>query len=355
MVNCLSTTAGQIMKDFKSILSARSTPFADDRQITHITTAAGCDSQSLVFIFQKNLLGKLPQQAPALIITSNTIADQLLDSYKNWTELNIATTINPRLAMALIRTALDDYKVADEEWPMLHPEARIHGSAVLGDKVRIGAGVVIGANVTIGDGCIIKSNAVIEHDVVLGSNCIIHAGVNIGYACVLGNSVTIKANTVIGMDGFGFVEDEQRHHHRIPHTGRVIIENDVTISALCNIDRGTIEDTTIRTGARIDGLVHIAHNVEIGEHTLIMAQTVIAGSASIGKHAILSGKTGVLDHKTIADNTVLLHRANVIKDITKAGTYAGLKAWPLREYLKNLNLGQRLDKLEKRLKKLEND
>lgn len=353
MLKRFHTTAGEILKDFQTIPLSRTQPFDSGRLISHIASMDNSDPQSLVFIYHKNTLRHLPQQPPALIITDRSMADHLAQLYQQPTGLNIATTNNPRLAMALIRTALDDYQVADEEWPMLHPNAQIHTSAVLGEQVRVGAGVVIGANVAIGNGCIIKSNAVIDHDVVLGANCIIHAGVNIGYGCVLGNSVTIKANTVIGTEGFGFVKDEQNYYHRIPHTGRVIIEEDVVIGSLCNIDRGTIKDTVIRTGTRIDTLVHIGHNVTIGENVLVVAQTGIAGSASIGKQSILSGQTGVLDHKTVGDNVVLVHRAAVIKDILKPGVYGGVLGHPFRQYWKSINLKCKIDKLEKRLEKLE--
>lgn len=353
MFKCLNTTTGEILNDFKTILSAQSPTFDNNQPITRITSIADSDEKSLVFIYQKTLIQTLPNQPPAMIITSHKLVNKILNLYDNSAELNIATANNPRLAMALIRTALDDYQVADTEWPLLHPTAQINASATLGDGVRIGPGAVVGANVSIGDECIVKSNAVIEHNVVLGKNCVIHAGVNIGYGCVVGNCVTIKANSVIGMEGFGFVEDEQRHHYRIPHTGRVIIEDDVVISALCNIDRGTMENTTIRTGARIDAMVHIAHNVEIGEHTLIIAQSGISGSSSIGNHVILSGQTGILDHKTITDNVLLLHRAGVMRDITKPGTYFGNQAQSMREYLADMQLMKKVKKLEKRLAKLE--
>ena len=182
-----------------------------------------------------------------------------------------------------------------------------------------------------------------------------HSGANIGYGCVLGSKVTVKANAVIGMEGFGFVPDENKHYHRMPHTGRVVIGDDVVIGALCNIDRGTLGDTVIHTGVRIDGLVHIAHKVEIGKDSIIAGQCGIAGSATLGERVIMSGQTGVLDHVTVANDVVFVHRAGVTKDVTQSGVYGGLPARPWKERVNQLNLAKQLDRLEKRLKKLEQD
>ena len=132
-----------------------------------------------------------------------------------------------------------------------------------------------------------------------------------------------------------------------------MIKDDVVIGSSCNIDRGTIGDTVLETGVRLDAMVHIAHNVEIGEHSLITAHCSVAGSTRIGKHVIMSGQTGVLDHKRIADNTVFVHRAGVIEDIDEPGMYGGLPAKPWKDHVRRMGLSKRVEKLEKRLRKLE--
>ena len=329
--------------------------FDGTRIVAGIASVDDCDRQSLVFVDAEPAARTLLESCPALLITTGVLAELIISLHESPDDLNIAITANPRLCMALIRTHLDDYDATDSEWPVIHPTAQIHKSACLGEGVRVGPGAVIGANVHVGTDTIIRSNAVIEHDARLGEQCIVHSGANIGYACVLGSKVTVKANTVIGMEGFGFVRDEDKHYHRMPHTGRVVIEDDVVIGALCNIDRGTLGDTVIHTGVRIDGLVHIAHNVEIGKDSIIAGQCGIAGSSTIGERVIMTGQTGVLDHVTVANDVVFVHRAGVTKDVTQPGMYGGLPARPWKERVKQLNLAKQLDRLEKRLKKLEQD
>jgi len=173
----------------------------------------------------------------------------------------------------------------------------------------------------------------------------------------LANNVIIRPGAIIGNEGFGFAADENKQYHRIPHTGIVVIEDDVQIGANCNIDRGTFGETRIGKRTKLDSLCHIAHNVEIGEDCVITSHCVIAGSSKIGNQVIMSGQTGVLDHITIADGTTLVHRAGVLQSIPEKGVWAGLPAKPLKEHMKRSSLDKSVDKkmakLEARIKELE--
>ncbi|HAY46536.1 MAG TPA: UDP-3-O-(3-hydroxymyristoyl)glucosamine N-acyltransferase [Gammaproteobacteria bacterium] len=352
MSTTINISAAEVISLASDFLSPYSEQFDGTKVILKIANAVDGDQQSLVFVDSEAAARTLLESFPALLITTGALAD-LIISLHDSDELNIAITANPRLCMALVRAQIDDYDATDSEWPEIHSSAQVHESSLLGKDVRVGPGAVIGANVRIGDGSIIRSNSVVEHDAEIGKQCIIHAGVNVGYASKLGDKVTVKANTVIGMEGFGFVPDENKYFHRMPHSGRVVIEDDVVIGALCNIDRGTLGETVIRSGVRLDAMVHIAHNVEIGRDSIITAHCVIAGSSKVGDRVMMSGQTGVLDHKFIADDTVFVHRAGVTEDITEAGMYAGIPAQPWKKYVKQLGLMKRLDRLEKRLKSLE--
>jgi len=268
------------------------------------------------------------------------------------------TSVNPRLAQALIKQQLNDYTANDNEWDSPHKSATIHSSATIGENCRIGPNVIIGKNVVIGNNTIIRSNSIVEHGTNIGDNCVIHSLVNIGYNSEVGDNVIIRPGAIIGNEGFGFAPDENKAFHRLPHTGKVILESQVHIGANCNIDRGTYGETRIKKGTKLDSLCHVAHNVEIGEHCVITSQCVIAGSSKIGNHVMMSGQSGVLDHVTIPDGVTLIHRAGVLQDIPETGVWGGLPAKPFKEHVKRNTLDKSIDKkiakLEARLQKLEN-
>ena len=304
---------------------------------------------SLVFLSNEAVIKLVEQKTPAIIITTKEIAEKI----KHLSKTCILVAHNVRVAQAIIKQAFDDYDASDAEWAAIHASAIIHESANIGENVRIGPNVVIGANVTIGNDSIIRSNSVIEHDAVIGNNCVIHSLVNLGLNCKIGNNVILHSACTIGGEGFGLAQDHQKKYHRIPHTGDVIIEDDVQIGSGCNIDRGTYGSTIIRQGTKIDAHCHIAHNVEIGENTLLVAQCGIAGSSKIGNNVIMSGRTAVLDHKSVVDNAVLVHKCGVSEDITEPGMWAGTPARPFREYVKSLGADKKIDKLSKRIRELE--
>ena len=199
----------------------------------------------------------------------------------------------------------------------VHTSAKIHNTTIA-INCCIGKNVSIGANTTIG------ANTVIEDNSVIGSNCLIGSNVNILQSSIIGNSVVIEPGVVIGSEGFGNARDSNKHWHSIAHLGNVVIGDRVHIGANTAIDRGTLEDTHIHKGVRLDNLVHIAHNVVIGEDTAIAACTGVAGSTHIGKRCMIGGMVGVVGHLNICDDVIVNAKSTIDKNITTPGMYTGI-------------------------------
>jgi len=280
-------------------------------------------------------------------VTTESIAEQL-----DQNQYLIVCVADPKFAMAKMKEEYDDYLAGDFEWDAIHASAVIHSSAKLGQGCRVGPNAVIGANCIIGENVFIRATAVIEHDVHIGDNTIINSGANIGYGSQIGKGCIIQSNAVIANEGFGFAQDKNKAYHHVPHTGNVILEDDVWIGAASCVDRGTYGSTVIKRGVKIDNQCHAAHNMLVEEDGLWVAQTGMAGSSKIGKRVILSGQTGSLDHVKVADDAVLVHRAGIIKDVTSAGVWAGIPAVPFRQHMRNQRTPARVDKLEKAFREL---
>lgn len=213
---------------------------------------------------------------------------------------------------------------------------RVACSAKIGRKVWIGDYVTVGRKTVIGDYTKVFNNVTIGENVRIGSKCIIYPGVRIFDNTVIGDRTILHAGCVIGDDGFGNAPQPDGTWKKIEHVGNVIIGNDVEIGSNTTVDKAPMESTIIGDGVRIDNLCQIAHNVQIGENTVMAAQTGIAGSAKIGKNCILAGQVGIVGHVTIADNTTIGAQAGVIGNIRKSGeTYWGSPAILHRTYLKS--------------------
>lgn len=214
--------------------------------------------------------------------------------------------------------------------------SRVACSAKLGRKVWVGDYVTIGKKCVIGECTKIYNNVTIGEGTKIGHHCIIYPGVHIFPGMVIGDRVILHAGCIIGDDGFGNAKREDGTWEKIEHIGNVIIGNDVEIGSNTTVDKAPMESTIIGNGVRIDNLCQIAHNVVIGDNTVMAAQTGIAGSAVIGKNCVLAGQVGVVGHIKIADNTTVGAQAGVIGNIRKPGeTYLGMPAIPAQNYLKS--------------------
>lgn len=229
----------------------------------------------------------------------------------------------------------------------------------IGKETEIPENIYIGHFVSVGNKCILGNNTkifpncTIYNDVKIGSNCIINSNVTIYKGCIIGNNVIIHSGTVIGSDGFGFAKDEKGQFKKIPQTGIVVIEDNVEIGSNCSIDRATIGHTVIRKGVKLDNQIQVAHNVEIGEDTVIAAQVGIAGSTKIGKRCMIGGQSGLVGHLNICDDVIIGASVGVSKSIDKPGVYIGYRARPQRESLLTDIAIRNLNKLENRVKDLE--
>lgn len=242
------------------------------------------------------------------------------------------------------------------EFPLsgIDSTAFVHQTANLGENVAIGKNVVISKDCIIGDNTKIFHNTVISENTVLGNNCLIFSNVSIRENCKVGNNVIIHSGTVVGSDGFGYSTDEKGVYNKIPQIGNVIIEDDVELGSNVSIDRAAIGSTIIKRGCKIDNLVQIAHNVQLGEDTVISSQVGVSGSTKIGNHCILAGQAGLVGHIELGDNVVITAQAGVSKSILKPGYYSGSPAMEMRAYQKIQAQVRFIPDYVERIKLLEN-
>lgn len=269
---------------------------------------------------------------------------------------NIIKVDNPHVAFARVMKLF--YPPLKPE-PGISPSASIGKNFICGKDSSIAPFVAIGNNVTIGDRVILHSNVVVGDKVVIGDDVEIFPNVSILERCKVGSRVTIHAGTAIGSDGFGFASDGKTYY-KIPHIGIVQIEDDVEIGAGNTIDRATFGKTLIKRGVKTDNLVHIAHNVTVGEDTILVAQVGIAGSTTIGKHVVVAGQVAISGHITVGDNVTIGGKAGVAKSVPSGEVVSGMPEMPHKLWLRVQRVIPRLPELkkklldiEKRLKKIE--
>lgn len=232
----------------------------------------------------------------------------------------------------------------------------IHDSVKYGDDLYLGAFAYLSANVRIGKNVKIYPNVFVGENVIIGDDTTIFAGAKIYSESEIGSQCTIHSGTVIGCDGFGFAPGKNGLYSKIPQTGNVIIENNVDIGAGTTIDRATLGSTIIRKGVKLDNQIHIAHNVEVGENTVIAAQTGIAGSTKIGNNCKIGGQVGIVGHITIGNNVKIQAQSGIGKSIPDNETVQGSPAIPYHDFnksyvhFKNLpKISSRLDDLDRKL------
>lgn len=235
----------------------------------------------------------------------------------------------------------------------IHPTSVIHESAQIGEDVTIGPFAVIEHHVKIGDRSIIGASCFVGAQVELGTDCVLHPTSVVRERCILQNRVTLQPGAIIGSCGFGFSPDESGKQQKLQQIGNVVIEDDVEIGANTTIDRARFKTTLIRRKTKIDNLVQIAHNVEIGEGNLIAAQTGVAGSAKTGKHVMMGGQVGVLGHVELVDKVLLATRSGVSKSLLKPGPYRGSPAIPVVAYNKREVYIRKIESLHNTVKDLQ--
>ena len=236
--------------------------------------------------------------------------------------------------------------------PGIHPSAVIAKSAQVADTATIGPNCIIGESAAIGEQTVLEANCTLGDHSTLGQAVRLFANVSVYPQCKLGDRVRVHAGSVIGSDGFGYVFD-QDHHRKIPQVGGVVIEQDVEIGANVTIDRGSLGDTEIGEGTKIDNLVQIAHNVVIGKHCLIIAQTGIGGSTQIGEFSILAGQAGVVGHIKIGPKAIIASKSAVMSSLEGGRQYMGIPAIPDIQAKRQIVAARQLPELLKRVRELE--
>ncbi|MBM7556989.1 UDP-3-O-(3-hydroxymyristoyl)glucosamine N-acyltransferase [Halanaerobacter jeridensis] len=279
--------------------------------------------------------------AGAVLITEDLAADEI--------ETPVIIVENPRLAFSKIAHKFttqpyQSFNIADE--------AVISDTAQLGSEVSIHPGVVIADGAQIGDEVILAPGVYVGQDVSIGEGTILYPNVTVERGSQIGSDVEINSGAVIGSEGFGF-EEEEEGYVKVPQFGNVVIEDDVEIGANVTIDRGATGSTTIGRSTKIDNLVHIAHNVEIGPECLIIAQVGIAGSAKVERKVTLAGKSGVVGHITIGENTTVAANSTVTHDLEAESFVSGYPAHDHRQERRTKAARKKLPEMLKRIRKLE--
>lgn len=262
---------------------------------------------------------------------------------------------NPYLAIASL---LDMYNKMKLEKSGISELAFVDETATIGENVYIGAYAFIGKGAKVADGARIYPQAYIGDNTTIGENSTVFAGARLYYDTILGKDCTIHSGVIIGSDGFGFAPNEDGEFVKVAQTGNVVIEDNVEIGSNTTIDRATIGSTIIRKGVKLDNLIQIAHNVEIGENTVIAAQTGVSGSTKIGKNCMIGGQVGIVGHIKIGDNVKIQAQAGVPSNVKDGEIIMGSPAINLRQYMKSYihfkNFQQIVDRLEELEKKVGN-
>ena len=311
-----------------------------DLEISEICGAASAGENSLTYAEDEGFLQQALQNGAALI---------LLEEELYTPDIEAIVVDKPRLAYARAAELFPDERYRREG---VADEAYISSAAELAGDVAVHAGVTVEGSVRIGSRTRIAPGCTLTGPLQIGQDCLLHPDVTVLPGCEIGDRVEIQSGAVIGSDGFGYASQEGSHY-RIPQQGRVIIEDDVEIGALTAVDRAADGETRIGAGSKIDNLVQISHNVQVGPAALIAGQSGIAGSTELGERVTLAGQVGIIDHLQLGDDITFTGKAKVGKNIEEAGIYSGIPARPHREYLKLEARMRRLPRLKSRIDELE--
>jgi len=285
-------------------------------KIDRLASLESADSSSIAFLSSRSYRDKARGSAAGVVVTSAEMADAVPASAA------LIEVRDPYRAYGAAARQFDAWLNASS-YRGIHRSAVIASSATIAGNVQVGAGAIVGERAHIGEGATVGPGCVVEDDAVLGAGAVLKSRVTLGARCEVGARSLIHSGTVIGSDGFGFARHEGRWE-KIPQLGRVLIGVDVEIGANCAIDRGALDDTIIGDGCKLDNLIQVAHNVQIGEHTAISACVGIAGSARIGRRCMIGGAAGILGHLEICDDVTISAMSLVSSSITRPGFYSGI-------------------------------
>jgi len=304
-----------------------------DGSVTSVASLRSATSSSLVFVEDAQNLDAALRSAAAAVIAPE-FADK--DFAGPTASKPILISAQPRLTFARAAKLLRD----PDRNRVIHPSAIVPASAKLGKNVAIGPHAILGEHAKVGDETTIGAGSVIGDNVVIGNHCRIDPNATIYASTTLGDNVVVQAGAVLGSAGFGYVRDSATgRYEQSPQIGSLVIEDDVEIGANSTIDRGALDETRIRRGTKIDNLVHIGHNVQIGENVVIAAQTGLSGSVTIEDNVVMGGQVGIGDHARIESGAMLGGQCGILPKKVLRGkdvVFWGTPARPVKEYLKEL-------------------
>ncbi|MEJ2697044.1 MAG: UDP-3-O-(3-hydroxymyristoyl)glucosamine N-acyltransferase [Candidatus Sulfobium sp.] len=310
-----------------------------DIEITGASGVQNAENGDITFVTSAKFVKYLQNSPASCVIVKEPLEGLAI------TQLQVE---NPYYAFA---KALELFYPPAAPEPGISERAVVSANAAIGKDVTIFPTAYIADNASIGDGTVIHPGVFIGRNTALGRSCVIHPNVTIRENVNIGNRVVVHSGTVIGSDGFGYVF-ERGIHYKIPQVGGVVVGNDVEIGSNVSIDRATTGNTVIGNGTKIDNLVQIAHNVSIGENSLIIAQVGISGSCEIGDFTTLAGQAGIADHSSLEAGTIIGAQAGLTGHYRK-GIYSGTPAIPHRNWLKSQALFAKLPEMNRRIKELE--
>ena len=308
-----------------------------EAEVTRVASLGASSASDLTFVEDLKFVGAAATSSAGGLIVAETMENELAGK-------TLIVVKNPRLAFAkagaeLLRT--------QQQTGMIDASAVVDERAEIGEGVDIGALAFIGPRVRIGRRSVIGPGCMLLGETEIGEDCELVARVTVYPETTIGNRVTVHAGAVLGSDGFGFVRDEAGRFHKFPQIGRLEIGDDVEIGANTTIDRGALESTVIANGVKLDNLVHVGHNVKVGENVVSAAQTGISGSSIVEKNVLIGGQVGIADHVTIEEGAILGAQAGIPSNKVIRGkgvVFWGTPARPIREYLKELAALARLVK-----------
>ena len=265
-----------------------------------------------------------------------------------------ATLIRVENAYHAFAKLLEVYNQIKNNKTGIEQPSFISATAKIGLNVYIGAFAYIGDDAIIGDNTKVFPQSFIGDNAVIGANCTLFSGVKIYSDCKVGNHVTLHSGVIIGGDGFGFAPNSEGNYNKVPQIGNVVIEDHVEVGASTTIDRATLGSTIIRKGVKLDNLIQVAHNVEIGENTVIAAQSGIAGSTKIGANCMIGGQVGIVGHLTIANGVKIAAQSGIGNSITKEGEiFQGSPAFSIGEYKRSYILFRKFPEINQKINELE--
>ena len=335
----LNITAEKIAEMVKGTIKGDS-----KRTISGVASIRNAEEHQLSFVSNRKYEDLLKDSKAGIVLVCPDLAETSTDNRT----IIVCENVDHAFAAVAAVFAEEPPKAV----PGIHPSAVVAASAVIGQNVSIGANAVIEENASIGDNTVIGAGCYIGHEVKIGANSILYPNVTVMYRCLIGNKAVIHPGVVIGGDGFGFIPGPQGLV-KVPQTGIVQIDDDVEIGANTTIDRARFGKTWIKSNCKIDNMVMVAHNVTVGESSILVAQAGIAGSAELGRGVVIAAKSGINGHITIGDGTQIAGMSAVIKDTPPKSILLGTPCESQRDFMTRLTLPKRVLKIDAKIKELE--